>query len=71
LSRRNVLLTSTVLAAASVAGSAAAIQNAVAQAQPLASGRKPNILVIWGDDIGITDLSAYSFGLCWASARPT
>ena len=24
---------------------------------------KPNILVIWGDDIGITDVSAYSDGL--------
>ena len=24
---------------------------------------KPNILVIWGDDIGITNISAYSFGL--------
>ena len=24
---------------------------------------KPNILVIWGDDIGITNLSAYSDGL--------
>src|ERR1700679_4326630 len=24
---------------------------------------KPNILVIWGDDIGITNLSCYSYGL--------
>ena len=24
---------------------------------------KPNIVVIWGDDIGITDVSAYSLGL--------
>jgi arylsulfatase A-like enzyme len=24
---------------------------------------KPNIVVIWGDDIGITNLSAYSDGL--------
>lgn len=24
---------------------------------------KPNILVIWGDDIGITNLSRYSDGL--------
>ena len=24
---------------------------------------KPNILVIWGDDIGITNLSCYSEGL--------
>jgi arylsulfatase A-like enzyme len=25
--------------------------------------RQPNILVIWGDDIGITNLSCYSHGL--------
>ena len=25
--------------------------------------RKPNILVIWGDDIGITNLSCYSNGV--------
>ena len=24
---------------------------------------KPNILVIWGDDIGITNISAYSDGI--------
>src|SRR5580765_3856842 len=29
----------------------------------MASGEKPNILVIWGDDIGITNLSCYSDGL--------
>ena len=28
-----------------------------------AAERKPNILVIWGDDIGITNLSCYSDGL--------
>ena len=27
------------------------------------AGRKPNILVIWGDDIGIANISAYSNGL--------
>jgi arylsulfatase len=26
-------------------------------------GQRPNILVIWGDDIGITNLSCYSDGL--------
>jgi arylsulfatase A-like enzyme len=25
--------------------------------------KKPNILIIWGDDIGITNLSCYSDGL--------
>ncbi|MEE4659130.1 MAG: arylsulfatase, partial [Halieaceae bacterium] len=24
---------------------------------------KPNILVIWGDDIGVSNISAYTFGL--------
>ncbi|MGI9372700.1 MAG: arylsulfatase [Hyphomicrobiales bacterium] len=28
-----------------------------------AQEKKPNILVIWGDDIGITNISAYSFGM--------
>ena len=30
---------------------------------PSVGGQKPNILVIWGDDIGITNLSTYSQGL--------
>ena len=29
----------------------------------MAKPQKPNILVIWGDDIGITNLSCYSVGL--------
>ena len=29
----------------------------------LAQTKKPNILVIWGDDIGITNISAYTRGL--------
>ncbi len=29
----------------------------------MADAKQPNILVIWGDDIGITNLSAYSDGL--------
>jgi arylsulfatase A-like enzyme len=32
-------------------------------AKPTNSTAKPNILVIWGDDIGITNLSCYSHGL--------
>lgn len=27
------------------------------------AGSKPNILIIWGDDIGITNLSCYSEGI--------
>jgi len=59
LNRRNVLLAGTTLAAAS------ALQTSVqpAQAQPAPSGRKPNILVIFGDDIGYWNISAYNRGM--------
>jgi arylsulfatase len=36
---------------------------ASAQSPTPASGKKPNILVIFGDDIGQTNISAYSFGV--------
>ena len=37
----------------------------MAQAQQPAapSGQRPNILVIWGDDVGLANVSAYSFGI--------
>jgi len=35
---------------------------AQAQQKP-AAGKKPNILIIWGDDIGISNISAYGDGL--------
>jgi arylsulfatase A-like enzyme len=41
---------------------ASAETTAMAQEKP-ATDRKPNILVIWGDDIGITNLSCYSSGI--------
>jgi arylsulfatase A-like enzyme len=68
--RRKILLGSSALAAAAVLSS-----EAMAQAQkaapaapaattaPAASGRKPNILVIFGDDIGIPQISAYTMGM--------
>ena len=60
VSRRNILLAGTTLAAASALGSTTSIQTAQAQPAPAPSGGKPNILVIWGDDIGIANVSAYS-----------
>jgi arylsulfatase A-like enzyme len=61
--RRNILLGGTTLAAASAIASGNLVRVAQAQQPTTPSGRPPNILVIWGDDIGITDLSAYSLGL--------
>jgi Sulfatase len=64
INRRNVLLGGTTLAAASTMTPGGTVR--VAQAQqstPSVGGQKPNILVIWGDDIGITNLSTYSQGL--------
>ena len=33
------------------------------QSKPAQSTKQPNIVIIWGDDIGQTDVSAYSMGL--------
>ena len=66
LSRRKILLAGTSLAAATAINAVDRTQVAQAQ-QPLQpsapSGSKPNILVIWGDDIGLANISAYSRGL--------
>jgi hypothetical protein len=65
VNRRNILLGGTTLAAASAMVAGNPIRVAQAQQQPAASagGKKPNILVIFGDDIGQTNVSAYSFGV--------
>ena len=66
IDRRNVLLgTSTLIAAATLtSGALAQAQSAAPAAAPAASsGRKPNILVIFGDDIGIPQISAYTMGM--------
>jgi arylsulfatase A-like enzyme len=47
-----------------VAGMIACLAIAVLFTAPAsAADKKPNILVIWGDDIGITNISAYSRGM--------
>lgn len=64
VSRRNLLLSGTALAAASALGSTAQAQPAQpAPPQAAPSGRKPNILVIFGDDVGLANVSCYSHGL--------
>ena len=64
VNRRNILLGSTTLAAASALGTAAGVQKPVAQAQQAApSGSKPNILVIMGDDVGWFNIGAYHQGI--------
>src|SRR5215475_2956062 len=61
INRRDILLSGTALAAAGLSGPSAVTP---AQAQPVpapaAGGKKPNILVIFGDDIGVPQISAYT-----------
>src|SRR5215468_321803 len=62
LNRRSILLGGTTLAAAAALDASAPIK--VTQAQPATTpGRKPNILIIFGDDIGYWNISAYSRGM--------
>jgi arylsulfatase A-like enzyme len=63
MSRRNILLAGTSLTVAAAINTLDRTQVAQAQQQPQPSGRKPNILVIFGDDVGQTNVSAYSFGV--------
>jgi len=46
-----------------VAALALACAGAAQAQQKPAAGKKPNILIIWGDDIGVSNISAYSDGL--------
>ncbi len=68
--RRRVLLAGTALATIGALGANTSVQQAQAQQTPApapapapSGGRKPNILVIFGDDIGIPQISAYTQGL--------
>src|SRR5262245_20154273 len=70
--RRKVLLGTTTFAAASALAAAAPAQVAQAQQRPAqaqaqqpapAAGQRPNILVIFGDDIGVPQISAYTMGM--------
>jgi arylsulfatase A-like enzyme len=62
--RRNLLLGGTALAVLGAVGLGASVELAQAQQPPApAGGRKPNILVIFGDDVGVANISAYSNAL--------
>lgn len=65
ISRRDLLMGSSSLAVATLAVNT--IQSASAQEQTAQAGSstspRPNILVIFGDDIGQANISAYTFGL--------
>jgi arylsulfatase A-like enzyme len=60
--RRNLLLGGSALSVLSVVGLGPTTEIAQAQTPP-AGGRKLNILVIFGDDVGQSNISAYTFGL--------
>jgi len=65
--RRNLLLGGSALSVLGTVGLGASTQVAQAQQQqqqtPPGGGRRPNILVIFGDDVGQSNISAYTFGL--------
>jgi arylsulfatase len=66
VNRRNLLLGGTAIAAVSTLSTGAQVRVAQAQqrpTQPTPSGQRPNILVIFGDDIGQSNVSAYSHGV--------
>src|ERR1700722_20314903 len=63
VNRRSMLLGGTTLAATAAIVSGNPVHVAQAQQQAAGSGRKPNILVIFGDDIGQSNISAYTLGL--------
>src|SRR4029077_20962940 len=59
----NSMKTKLILTALSLALMCVVIPSGTAQTSTPSSGKKPNILVIFGDDVGQTNLSAYSFGV--------
>src|SRR5262245_24593466 len=68
LDRRSILLGGTTLAAVSAMAAgrpahAQAQQKQQPKQQPTPASGAPNILVIFGDDIGITNISTYAQGL--------
>ncbi len=64
LNRRSILLSGgSLIALAATAGATAQAPAAKAAEGAAAGGSKPNILIIWGDDIGWWNVSAYNQGM--------
>jgi arylsulfatase len=65
--RRRMLFAGTALATIGTLAAGGSVQQAQAQqtppAAPAGGGKKPNILVMFGDDIGQTNISAYGMGI--------
>ncbi|MEL7013178.1 MAG: arylsulfatase [Pseudomonadota bacterium] len=59
ISRRSMLMSS----AAAIGAAGAVVKTASEAVAQTASGDQPNILVIWGDDVGVANISAYTMGL--------
>jgi hypothetical protein len=58
VSRRNILLAGTTLAAASALSSAVPVRTAQAQQ----AGKKPNVVIMLADNVGYGDVGAYGAG---------
>jgi arylsulfatase A-like enzyme len=61
--KRNVLFAAIVSLTLIVSTGSSFAQAKQSPAADTTAGKKPNILVIFGDDIGVTNVSAYSFGV--------
>ena len=61
ISRRSMLLSSA--AALGAVGAATSMAREASAQSSSGSGDRPNILVIWGDDVGQSNISAYTMGL--------
>ena len=63
ISRREMLLSSASVLAVAGAATTAATEAAAQTVTTAGSGKKPNILIIWGDDIGYNNPSCYHRGM--------
>ncbi len=63
LNRRHILLAGATIAAAGAGAAPAQAQQPQPSAAGALPGRKPNVLVIWGDDIGLWNISFNSRGM--------